>query len=302
MTIPLVSIMMTTYNHEKYIAQAVESVVSQETDFPYEIIIGEDCSTDNTKEILLNLQKNHSEKVFLRLREENIGRRKNFLDVLNNCRGDFVAILEGDDYWNSPHKLQKQVDFYKNHPDCTICFHSVLKQYEENNEKDRTFRPSPVKDIYTIDDLFEKNFISTCSVMYRNNLITEFPEWIQDIPAADWPLNILIARYGDIGYIDETMAVYRVHPQGVWSPQLKDQKIRNKIKMLETIRHDVNPIYNDKINRSLATMHLKLLYVMAMDKNLNGIFSHLHQIFTNRQIPLLSLVDSSYIILRKRIG
>ena len=105
-----VSVCMITYNHERFIAQAVESALMQETDFDYEIVIGEDCSTDGTRQVLLDLHDRHPDRIRLLLREKNIGASHNFVGTLEACRGEYVAFLDGDDYWTCPNKLQKQAN------------------------------------------------------------------------------------------------------------------------------------------------------------------------------------------------
>lgn len=108
---PLVSVWMITYNHEKFIAQAIDSVIMQKTNFDYEIVIGEDCSTDRTREIVLEYKAKHPDKFKLLLQEKNVGMMQNFIVTLKTCNGKYIALLEGDDYWTDPLKLQKQVDF-----------------------------------------------------------------------------------------------------------------------------------------------------------------------------------------------
>jgi glycosyltransferase involved in cell wall biosynthesis len=113
-----VSVAMITYNHERYIAKALDNVLSQSTNFDYEVIIGEDFSTDNTRSIIIDYQKRYPDKFQLLLNDKNIGMHKNTAQVLRACRGQYVALLEGDDYWTSTHKLQLQVDFLDRHPEC----------------------------------------------------------------------------------------------------------------------------------------------------------------------------------------
>lgn len=107
-----VTIISLTYNHEKYIAQALESILMQKVNFTYEIVVGEDCSKDRTREILIQYAEKHPDKFHLLLHEKNIGAAKNQNKVFENCKGKYIAMLEGDDYWTDPYKLQKQVDFY----------------------------------------------------------------------------------------------------------------------------------------------------------------------------------------------
>src|SRR6185503_11024678 len=138
---PKVSVLITTYNQEHLITQTVDSVLMQVTDFNYEIVIGEDASTDRTREVVVELARQHPEKIRVLLRDPEVANRErhlfgkmNFLQALQSCRGEYVAILDGDDYFTSPHKLQKQVDFLDARNDCVICFHNVKAVYEDGSE------------------------------------------------------------------------------------------------------------------------------------------------------------------------
>ena len=123
----LVSVLMITFNHEQFIAQAIDSVLMQQTDFEYEIIIGEDCSTDRTREIVIEYAERNPEKIRPLLHDHNLGLmgRYNFVAAYKMCHGKYIALLEGDDYWTDPHKLQKQVVFLENHPECSLCAHNT---------------------------------------------------------------------------------------------------------------------------------------------------------------------------------
>ncbi len=125
-TPPLVSVRLVTYNHEKWIAQCLESILMQRTDFPFEVIVGEDCSTDGTLEIVLAYAERHPDKIRVLPAEANLGAMTNSYRVQQACRGKYHAMIEGDDYWIDPLKLQKQVDFMEANPDMTLCFHNVF--------------------------------------------------------------------------------------------------------------------------------------------------------------------------------
>src|SRR6266576_3052599 len=116
-----VSALIVTYNQEKFIEQAVRSALMQQVNFPYEIVIGEDCSTDNTRAIVERLASENPGKIRAILRDKNLGMHGNHRATYNECRGQYIAMLEGDDYWTDPHKLQKQADFLDTHPECCLC-------------------------------------------------------------------------------------------------------------------------------------------------------------------------------------
>lgn len=221
-----VSVLMITYNHEKYIAQALDSVLMQEVDFDYEIVIGEDCSTDGTREIVLAYKRRHPDRIRLLLPDGNLGMIGNFIETYRACTGELVAILEGDDFWTSKSKLQKQVDFLEMHPDAAICFTTTRVFYEEKDAPDYLF-PEACKEFSDLEDLLLGNFMQTCSVMFRNRLFGEFPQWFLSGVIGDYPLHVLNAGHGSIGYLPEVMAAYRVHSAGVWSMQMEKNFTRN---------------------------------------------------------------------------
>jgi glycosyltransferase involved in cell wall biosynthesis len=224
-----VSVSVITYNQEDYIAQALDSVLMQETDFEFEILIGEDDSSDGTRAIVKDYQRRHPSRIRLLLNDRKDviyinGRatgRWNFINNLNNARGTYIALLEGDDYWSDPLKLQKQADFLDQNADCSACFHWVQWLDQSLEEiAEAKYGPSVVQSRYVLDDLLRNgNFISTCSLMFRNRYPETLPAWYYGIPVGDLPLHILNAKEGAIGLIDETMAVYRRHEGGIYGGQ-----------------------------------------------------------------------------------
>ena len=211
-----VSVLMVTYNQEELIAKAIDSVLMQRTGFDYEIVIGEDCSTDNTRNIIIEFGKKYPDRFRLLLNEKNLGGHRNFAQTLHACKGKYVAILEGDDYWTSPEKLQRQADFLDDHPECAICFHNVTEFYKDGNRESHNFFDHVRKEFFTVEDLLPGNFIPTPSTMFRRGLFPELPDWYYSVKMGDWPLHILNALHGKIGYIDEVMAVHLNHQGGVW--------------------------------------------------------------------------------------
>ncbi|MDY6952882.1 MAG: glycosyltransferase [Thermodesulfobacteriota bacterium] len=216
---PKVSVLMVTYNHEAYVAQALDSILMQEADFDYEIIIGDDCSTDNTREILIGYQAGYPDRIRLLLHERNLGYhgKGNFARVLAASRGHYAHILEGDDYWTQCDKLQRQVDFLDRHSDFVSCFHwsDWLDQESGGMRPGWRIGPPIIKEYYTLDDLLEHgNFMQTASVMFRRNLFGDIPDWYFELFGGDFALHILNAHHGKIGFLDEAMAVYRAHEEG----------------------------------------------------------------------------------------
>jgi glycosyltransferase involved in cell wall biosynthesis len=221
-----VSVLMITYNQEKYIAQALDSVLMQEVDFEYEIIIGEDCSTDGTREIVVDYQQRHPDKISLLLPEKNLGMMQNFIQTYHACTGEYIAILEGDDFWTCSTKLQTQVNFLDSHPESAISFHTTKVFFEDDSAPEYLF-PLNHRETSSLEELLEHNFIQTCSVVFRNRLFGDFPEWFFTCIVGDYPLHIFNAEHGNIGFIKDVMAAYRIHSGGVWSMQMQKNFVRN---------------------------------------------------------------------------
>ena len=264
---PKVSILVTTYNQENLVTQAIDSILTQEVNFAYEIVIGEDASSDRTREIVIGLGKQHPDKirVLLRNREEadrdrrvGLAGKINYLNALRSCRGQYIAILDGDDYFTSTHKLQRQVDFLDTHPECAICFHNVLAVYDDDSKAPEKLCSADQQHISDLEQLLWGNFIPACSIMYRREPIVDIPDWFLTAKMGDWPLNIFKAQYGKIGYLDEVMAAYRVHVAGVWSLRRRSHQILTSIKVLDNIDRDLGFKYRDSIRGSKTRLFFEL--------------------------------------------
>jgi glycosyltransferase involved in cell wall biosynthesis len=253
-----VSISIITYNHEKFIRQALDSVLMQNVNFEYEIVIGEDCSTDNTRKILLEYHEKHPAKIRLLLPQKNQGLIRNFVQTYKSCKGEYIAPLDGDDYWTSSNKLRSQVEFLDRHPDFSMCFHPVRVFYDDDKGKPGFPIPGESKEISTLEDLLICNFIPTCGVMFRNNLFGFFPEWYYTLGMEDWPLHVLNAQYGKIGYIDHVMGDYRIHSSSAWSSKNEIYRSLEDIKFYKCIDSHLNFKYHNIVNRELSKYYYKL--------------------------------------------
>ena len=227
----MVAVYMITYNHENYIEKAVRTVMMQNTDFSYKLYIGDDCSSDKTSEICQKLKNEFPDKIHLVINEKNLGATKNAGIIYNLCFNNgakYVAMLEGDDYWTDPLKLQKQVDFLEANEDFAICFHNVEEvDLEGNVLEKRLVQSSEVEKTFTIEDLAKNNIIHTVTVVFRNN-VNALPEFLRYSPMGDYPLHMINATFGKIKYFPEKMAAYRVGA-GLWSSQTINNQILNTI-------------------------------------------------------------------------
>jgi len=238
---PKVSVSLTTYNQENYIATAIESVISQKTSFPFEVVIADDCSTDQTEAICREYQRRHPKLIRLVHREKNLGAVPNYLETFKSCHGEYVAFLEGDDYWTDPDKLQQQVDFLDANKDFVICCHNVVAVDAGGVARGSLLRN--VSETTTVKDLCRGDYIATASCMVRNRLLDELPAWLYSLRGCDWALDILHAEKGKIGFLPKTMAAYRIHQEGIWSGLSKAQKLRETLEVSQTINRNLEYRY-----------------------------------------------------------
>ena len=261
-----VNICMITYNHEKYIAQAIESVLAQQTDFDYELVIGEDCSQDKTRKIVINYQKKYSQKIRLLLANKNKGMMSNWVKTLQAVKSEYLAVLEGDDYWTDPYKLQKQVDFLDNHPSHSLCFHSVEAFYQDNPDKTYII-PSKAKN-FNFKSLLQQNFIAACSVMYRYGLV-KIPGWFLSLNIGDWPYHLLYASQGKIGFINQVMARYRRHSNSYCSqPRVKN--FQDIIKFYQVIDKHFNHQYRSIIKHMVGKQYYLIAQELFQDHKIKN--------------------------------
>ena len=212
---PKVSVCVITYNHEKYISQCLQSVIDQKTDFYFEVIVSDDCSTDRTREICMSYQNRYPDKIRFFLNEKNKGMIRNFIDTLNLCGGKYIAICEGDDYWIDPFKLRKQCEYLEANPEFGLVFTDADHLHEANNKLirayDKTFRRHiPTGDV--LNELIYGDPYKTCTSLFRNCLIENYNNLFinNNFKMGDYPLWLFIAGKAKVGYINESTAVYRI--------------------------------------------------------------------------------------------
>jgi len=235
----MVSVAMLTYNHEKYISQAIESVLSQKVNFQYEIVIAEDCSTDKTREIVKQFEQKNNRIIRVIYQEKNLGAWENNKTLLSSLNGKYVAALEGDDYWIDPYKLQKQVDFLEANPDYGLVFTDADHLHEETGKiiksYDKTFRRNiPTGNVF--ENLLYGNPYRTCTAVFNREMVDKKSHLFSkhQFKVGDRLLWFLIAGESKVGYLKNSTAVYRIQKvsashQGEFKQQLSF--IKNGYKM-----------------------------------------------------------------------
>jgi len=258
---PLVDVNLITYNHEKFVAQAIESVLAQRTNFAYRLIVGDDCSTDNTQAIVRSYAEQHPDRMAVVFDSEHRGLRSKDragLKVLRLSTAKYVAWLDGDDYWTDPNKLQKQVDVLERNPDVAICFHNVSTFPQDGGGESENLCPPDQKEISTLEDLLKGNFIPSCSIVFRRDAVGTLPEWYFTLKMGDWPLYILMAQHGRIRYLNEVMAAYRVHGGGSWSPRDRSHHDVNFLQLLDYVNRHFNSKYSRAIDATRSRYYFEL--------------------------------------------
>ena len=265
--LPLVSVWMICFNHGEYIREALESVFSQEVDFEFEVVIGDDCSSDDTRSIILEFDRKYPGKITKLFHPENIGMIANQNAVFTACRGKYIAMLEGDDYWTDPCKLQTQIDAMERNPDCHLCFHPC----RETKRGRRMSWYGPDENIYPtrIVILGGGYFCPTPSLVLRREVVESLPEFLNDAPAGDYYLQILGSVNGGALYLPRVMCAYRVESSGSWSRTVKTLEVRQSFrfktmevtrKMDEHLNFEFSPAFQRRYNRiyiSIANDYMK---------------------------------------------
>jgi len=214
----LLTVCIITYNHERFISQAIESVLMQNVNFKFEILIADDCSTDGTRAILKTYQQEYPNQIKLILQEKNVGPSKNWLDLVTSPQSKYIAYFEGDDFWTDPNKLQKQVDFLEANPEYVVCYHNA-NSVDENSKQlaSHYIEEHSCKD-YTSEELKKSSFMLLLTICYRN-CISTFPEEFIEFKGGDTFFISLLGQHGNGKYMHniDVGASYRIHAAGAWN-------------------------------------------------------------------------------------
>ena len=209
---PLVSIRTSTYNHGKYIRQCMDGILMQKTDFPFEYIIGEDCSNDDTREIVLEYARKYPDVIRVVTADHNVGMKANGLRCIEMFRGKYIAVCEGDDYWSDPHKLQKQVDYMRAHPEVSICATECDMLVQETGEIRRI--SSLGIPLYTQREFLKGNQIYTMTALVRADHVREYQFEISPLlpyfRMGDYSMWLYLVAKGPVAKLPDVTSVYRV--------------------------------------------------------------------------------------------
>lgn len=268
---PVVSILCTSYNHENYIEEAIDGFLMQETDFPFEIIIHDDASTDNTVDKIKPYAEKYPNIIKTILQKENqySQGKKVFFFLFEKAKGKYYAICEGDDYWIDSKKLQIQIDLMEKKTNCYMSFHPAEARIGNAANGKVIARHANTNKIFTTSEVIlgGGGFCPTASTVYRREaimILTELKLFL-NAPVGDYYMQIFGSLHGGALYIDKVMSVYRKGVEGAWSSNIGNMAIREKwmIGNIKTL-DDINIYLNNKYKKTIDQKKSEIYYSAAL--------------------------------------
>jgi Glycosyl transferase family 2 len=257
MSAPKASVVLLGHEHSRFVAQAIESVLIQRAPFPFEVVIGEDCSRDNTRAIVESYAERHPETIKTVFPESNVGYGEMLHRALDLSSGEFIAYLDADDYWTSPAKLARQVEFLEQNRDCSSCFHDVSLIYDDAGVPSGAVSPGLREDRFSFEQIVRECFIPSLSAVFRREVAEVLPDWAYELAGVDWLIHIRAAELGALGYIPQPLAAYRVHGGGMFSGLDRVSQLEEDVELYERLSSQM-PGRRDLIERCIAFRHAQL--------------------------------------------
>ncbi len=301
-TEPLVSVGCITYNHEDYIEEAIQSFLMQKTNFPFEVIIHDDASTDDTAKIIKRYAKKYPNIIKPIFQIENQYSQINGpiypRFVYPKCNGEYIALCEGDDYWTDPFKLQKQVDILEKHSGCSWSFHpaQIVNHIKPTGKICRITNNNKVfgeQDIFKIN---KTRFSPTASILFRTRHIKQLPNWVLNAPVGDLPLKLYLTTKGKAYYINEAMSAYRINVAVSWNSDYKSNLNKRKKLHLGLIKmlHSFNIYTKYKYYEQIINKQIEYLFKIVKYYPLKLRLKYLFLIINNTKV--LNIVKINTII------
>lgn len=281
----MVSVLCLTYNHESFIADALNGFIIQNTTFKFEVLVHDDASTDNTVSIIKEYAKMYPD-IFVPIFQHENQHSKN-ISIINdilipNCRGKYIALCEGDDYWTDPFKLQKQFDFMENNPKCSLVTHKALS-YDLNKKIYIDYTNIDTNGVLSTKSIIENHLLfPTASMFYRMDFYKKNLEFLKTIKSFDYVLKIMLATEGEVFVLHDIMSVYRINTPSSWTRNVLKNKIKYKKHLLLSIDHlnKINTYRNYKFNNEIEDNILKRKFdIDVLDLNLKAIKSEKYKFF-----------------------
>ncbi len=271
---PIISVLVPTYNHGPFIEQCLESIVNQQTEFTFEVLIGENESSDGTYEVCEHFARKYSDKVtlFRRSRSEVIyingvaTGRSNIIKLIQEAKGEFIAICEGDDYWLSTEKLQRQATLLQEDSKAAGSFHDTYIIYEDQSTPQSLFRKNLPNKLTTADTLVGLSPFHTSSLMFRKSCLKEFPDFLWNVVSFDMALFSVVSYFGYLAKVSEVYSVYRKHVGGITNTKGVQERFHDeRIKLLKTLDLFHEQKYADVVDQTIRH-HQKAKQVIRKEK------------------------------------
>lgn len=260
------NVVLITYNHTKFIQDSLRSILLQKTDFEFNVLVCDDQSTDDTLAKIKEYARNSTIGFRYLDADKNLGITRNYERAFHACDAEYIAVLEGDDFWTDPYRLQKHVDFLDRHLECSMSFNRYIRGDIEAVEYEVCPQGNYTGDyaLITARDLARENRISNFSAcVYRKTAIDTLPDALFELTAYDWITNIMVGKNGMIGCLTDVMSFYRVHSESAWSSNRKEDNLDSTLESIRQYDEFTNHLFKEefaayrrKINRRKLTLKL----------------------------------------------
>lgn len=267
-TVPVVSVFCITYNHEKFVRDAIEGFLMQETTFPVQIFIHDDASTDETAAIIKEYAETYPQLFWTVLQTENQwskGNKKILFEYLGQQRGEFIALCEGDDYWTSPDKLQNQVATLDKNLEASGCYH-MAGVLSADGEIHKVIPPPEMRQDRVMADAFRNFWVPTCSLLYRRGARPADMLWAAHLPMGDVPLFAELCDYGPLVFIPKQWSVYRIHSGGIWSGRSRIKQLEDMLALQNAVHKRFGRRCTKRLPQSIKNLKASLFGVLVEEK------------------------------------
>ena len=261
-----INVILITYNHANYIYQTLESILMQETEHEVEIIVADDCSPDNTVEIIKEYEDKTSFTFTYLQKEHNVGYNKNYQQAFAACTGDYIAIMEGDDYWIKPDHLQNHIDHLERLSNASMSYNRHLRLFiDQKREEIFDWEGSDDYEYVTTEQLALGNRIGNLSCcVFRGEHIRNLDPKLFDMEIADWMLGMYMGQFGPLLYLKEVTSAYRIHDNGQWSRMDEKEQFVRVIEFIDKY----NKYFDYKYTEPFTKHRRRLEILLYGDKSL----------------------------------
>lgn len=256
------SVLIKTFNHERFVETTLASVLMQRTGFEWEIVVSDDASTDGTAAALRRIAATNPTRLRVIERSTNLGPVRNFIETLGACRGEYVALLDGDDYWTARDKLASQVAWLDERREYGASTHDAVRVDALGRETGDRYCSSKLPERLTLERILRGNPVPACALVFRRAIVEHLPAWFEDVPFTDWPLHVLLAQQGPLHYRREPLAAHRVHGEGLWSGMREESRLRASLALHRSFEEHAGAEYGSLIRARTARLRLQLATVL----------------------------------------